>query len=266
MTKPKQPDWPRSEMRKELREFIQIYNTRPVGRVSGGMQLDHSFALWYILKRVAPKAVIENGVFQGHSTWLIRKALPSAKIFSFDPLTNVVWRDNSTLTTYYIGPGFRDFAHIRWGDIVNPNETLLFFDDHQAHVKRIFQALTFGFKHVIFEDNYKGGDFYSLKEMCDPQLKAPIIFREMWGGTHRVISSKEHALYVELMNATLLTYYEFPPIALKPGDSKHDPSDATDALYQSSDTEYRDLNAMVEGDKAITLFSYEWIVYVVLNV
>ena len=41
-----------------------------------------------------------------------------------------------------------------------------FFDDHQNAYKRLQQCKWFGFRHVVFEDNYPSGqgDSYSLKQ------------------------------------------------------------------------------------------------------
>jgi hypothetical protein len=38
------------------------------------------------VKALQPKFVIENGVYAGHSTWVIRTAAPGAAVFSLDPL------------------------------------------------------------------------------------------------------------------------------------------------------------------------------------
>ena len=53
-----------------------------------------------------------------------------------------------------------DWNHLPKGD------TVLFFDDHQNAYERVKTANRFGFKHLIFEDNYPPlkGDCYSLKK------------------------------------------------------------------------------------------------------
>ena len=48
------------------------------------MRLEHCYALYSILKKINPSNVIESGVWKGQTTWLIRKSLKSAKIFSID--------------------------------------------------------------------------------------------------------------------------------------------------------------------------------------
>jgi hypothetical protein len=72
------------DMRNSVTEFLDVYKTRPIKENAGGMGVNHSWALWYILRQAKPSVVIESGVWKGHSTWLIHTALPDTKIYSFD--------------------------------------------------------------------------------------------------------------------------------------------------------------------------------------
>ena len=55
-----------------------------------------------------------------------------------------------------------DFKYQDLSDV--PNDTLVFFDDHQNHLERMKEAKFFGIKHIIFEDNYPSnrGDFFTI--------------------------------------------------------------------------------------------------------
>ena len=71
-----------------LDEFCELYKKRPIRDNSGGTKFPHMFGLFYILKKLNPKFVIESGVWKGQSTWLIEKTLPKAKIFAIDVKLN----------------------------------------------------------------------------------------------------------------------------------------------------------------------------------
>ena len=71
-----------------LDEFCELYKLRPIRDNSGGAKFPHMFGLFYILKKLNPKFVIESGVWKGQSTWLIEKTLPKAKIFAIDVKLN----------------------------------------------------------------------------------------------------------------------------------------------------------------------------------
>ena len=51
----------------------------------GGMNAPDLFSFWFILEKYKPKIVIESGVWNGISTKLIRKTLPTSKIICLDP-------------------------------------------------------------------------------------------------------------------------------------------------------------------------------------
>ena len=71
-----------------LDEFSKLYKQRPIHDNSGGAKVPHMFGLFYILKKLNPKFVIESGVWKGQTTWLIEKTLPKAKIFAIDVKLN----------------------------------------------------------------------------------------------------------------------------------------------------------------------------------
>jgi hypothetical protein len=143
---PRRPKWDcPSAMRAALPEFRALYKKRVVKDNAGGMLMDHSFALYYTLRSVQPKVVIENGAFLGQSTWIIRMVVPRARIFSVDPKPQA--RDLPGVT-YITGRKFRDFSSIDWEKEygVNPADALVFFDDHQSGVRRMQEAKDKGFK------------------------------------------------------------------------------------------------------------------------
>ena len=45
----------------------------------------HMFLMWFALKTLQPKVVIESGVWLGQGTWFVEKACPDARICCLDP-------------------------------------------------------------------------------------------------------------------------------------------------------------------------------------
>merc|ERR1740121_1586085 len=73
-------------MLQALPEFAAMYMQRPRQRNDGGGGVNHLFGLWFAVRQIKPKYIIESGVFQGQSTWVLRQAMGSnASILSFDP-------------------------------------------------------------------------------------------------------------------------------------------------------------------------------------
>ena len=150
-----------ADLKKDLDIFCEIYASRPIQDNAGGMGFNHSFALWKMLRVLNPDLVVESGIWKGHSTWLIETTLPNAKIISFD--TNLAFRQYvSPAATYSEG----DFQFYDWSS-ENLENSLIFFDDHQNSFSRTLLAYFFGFKRLIFEDNYSpdNGDCYSLNHL-----------------------------------------------------------------------------------------------------
>ena len=149
------------DMQNSVSEFLDVYNSRPIKENAGGMGVNHSWALWYVLRQVNPSVVVESGVWKGHSTWLIHTALPNAKIYSFDvSFSRLEYKCPASTYTE------RDWSLFDWSN-VDLSNSLGLFDDHQNCYNRLIQAYWYGIRHAIIEDNYPTGqgDCYSLKQV-----------------------------------------------------------------------------------------------------
>lgn len=173
-------EWTSKDLLKGLEEFVPIYETRPIKNNLYGMGLDHSFGLWFIARWLKPDLMIESGAFKGHSTWVLRQAMPDTRIVSLSPRHPEKYLKKGPAyvdgnCTYYAGKDFVDFGSVDWSKVMKEHgikdlsRVLIFFDDHQNELKRIEQALKAGFRHLVFEDNYDTGtgDHYSLRQICD---------------------------------------------------------------------------------------------------
>ena len=153
------PPWTRDEIVASIDEFSAIYAGRPIKDNQGGMKAPHMFAVWFMARQLSPDLIVESGIWKGQSTWLLEKACPKAKLVSID--LNLGYRTYISDNAVYSD---KDFSEQDWSEVTD--ESLVFFDDHQNAYKRLQQCKWFGFKHIIFEDNYPTtqGDCYSLKK------------------------------------------------------------------------------------------------------
>ncbi|PWA36925.1 hypothetical protein CTI12_AA595300 [Artemisia annua] len=173
-------EWTTKDLLKGLEEFVPIYETRPIKNNMYGMGFDHSFGLWFMARWLKPDLMIESGAFKGHSTWVLRQAMPDTRIISVTPRHPEKYLKKGPAyvdgnCTYFAGKDFVDFGKVNWATVMKKHgitdlsRVLIFFDDHQNELKRLKQALKAGFSHLVFEDNYDTGtgDHYSLRQICD---------------------------------------------------------------------------------------------------
>ncbi|ONK79264.1 uncharacterized protein A4U43_C01F4610 [Asparagus officinalis] len=173
-------EWTSKDLLKGLEEFVPIYETRPIKNNMYGMGFDHSFGLWFMMRWLKPELMIESGAFKGHSTWVLRQAMPETRIISITPRHPEKYLKKGPAyvdgnCTYFAGKDFVDFGSMDWKSVLKKHgisdlsRVVIFFDDHQNELKRLKQALKAGFQHLIFEDNYDTGtgDHYSLRQICD---------------------------------------------------------------------------------------------------
>ena len=147
-----------------LEEFVEVYKNRPIENNSGGMDFNHSFATYLILKIKNPKLVVESGVWKGLSTYIIKSAVPKSEIVCLDVnFKNIQYKVDSA--NYFE----TDFSDINWSKFQNINDSVCFFDDHQNSLERLKEMKWWGFTRAIFEDNFPvgEGDAYSLKQIIN---------------------------------------------------------------------------------------------------
>ena len=225
-------------LRKNLSEFLKIYNNRPIKNNDSGMKIDHCYGIYCLLKKIKPKYVIESGVWKGQTTWLIKQALKKAIIYSIDlDLTNrsIIYKDVKYLK--------KDISEFNWKKL-NKDKTLIIFDDHVCFSKRLKFLRDNNFRHIIFDDNVPNGFlwYYTPKMIVENQI---LIKREFikYSNFSRVIKFLYKFLFrtkyknciinfnlkfmkitfppfinktlkkdFNLFKNNLIKYYEFPPI------------------------------------------------------
>jgi hypothetical protein len=176
------------ELRDGLDKFMSVYKALPRSKVlgggtdyAGGMTLPHIFATWSIINKIKPRMVIESGIWKGMSTYIIASALDSgSRVVSLDP-KGTKHKFDRVDQIYLTGPDFKDFTNlpeyifyegtsiadqnIAGRNRIPSDQIVVFIDDHQSAIKRIWQGLAkYNIKRYIIEDNYPlmSGDNYSL--------------------------------------------------------------------------------------------------------
>lgn len=264
-----QSPWTRESMLGKLEEFSSLYKKKPISNNLYGMKSPHMFYTWFALQELKPKAIIESGVYLGQGTWLMENACPDAKIHSIDiDLQQIQYK--SKLATYYD----QDFTKIDWTDLPK-EDTVLFFDDHQNAYERIKTAKWFGFKHLIFEDNYpsSNGDCYSPKKafmhsgfnFTPPSAKT---FKQRikdllkgHGQNYEHVSPND--IDAKYLTQNIEVYYEFPPVFKTEqtrwkDDWSEEKYPTPEPLLDSVEKEYQQIFL----DEAI---HYTWMCYVKLK-
>jgi len=157
-------------------------------------------------------------VNKGVGSWFLRKAAgPDCQLIMID-LGEPTLRDLQPNSLYFTGNNFQDFNDIEWGDILDKNRTLVFFDDHQAEIQRLIDAQKRGFRFLAWDDNYIPGigDNLSLKKVCTPDvyslLKKPFRYQSNFARTDRLMSFNEYLEFHEKFTSAVKVYAEFPPV------------------------------------------------------
>ncbi len=211
-----QVPWSREDMLERLEEFASLYEKRPIEDNTGGMKSPHMFLAWFALHALEPKAIIESGVWLGQGTWFFERACPEAELYCIDMNLDRIQYKSRRAT--YLN---QDFSTMEWSHLPKA-DTVLFFDDHQNAYERVKTARWFGFKHLIFEDNYPPsvGNFYSLKKAfmhsgfrSTRQQRIIQTMKRLFGMPSNyygnILPNDVDAKY---LRQNLEVYFEFPPV------------------------------------------------------
>lgn len=196
-------------MKERIPEFLALFAERPIKDARGGMRAPELFATWLMVQTLRPSHIVESGVFGGLGTWLLERAAPDARLYCIDaaPAQRVYRSPHAEYFT-------RDFAELEWS--LPKENTLLYLHDHADALSRVREAERRGFIHLLFGENYPvgHGEAYSLKQafMGEPAA-AP---RGVVGRAWHALSGSRSSAAARYLEATLETYFEFPPPRVAP--------------------------------------------------
>lgn len=214
------PPWHALNIRDEFTAFVPVYERRPGSSNEGGAGFFHYFALWCAIKSISPDTIIESGIHNGVGTWFLRQAAGDAKLILISPDAPSIYKDQAKHTKYYTGVDFQDFNLLAWKDILpDKSRAFIFFDDHQAGIRRIQEARTHGFRYIMFDDNYipGRGDNLSPKKVCNLALydalgNAPFVYQDNFNKIQRPLARSELVTHMETFEHSVHVYAEFPPV------------------------------------------------------
>lgn len=212
--------WKSLNLREELQAFAEVFLKRPGGRNIGGTGFFHAFGLWCIVRSLNPTTIIESGIHNGVGTWILRQAAgKNTTLILVSPLAPGIYQDKSPTTRYFTGEHFRDFRKLPWNQLVPDKEkALIFFDDHQAGIRRIKESRILGFRHIVFDDNYipGHGDNLSAKKLCNPSIylllgNPVLIYQDNFAKESYRLSTEDYVAQVKDFRESVQIYSEFPP-------------------------------------------------------
>jgi len=130
-----------------MRDFLALYDGRPIVEQEGGMVSVGLFGVWFMLRAIRPELVIECGVNSGLTTWIIEKALPGAGLVCLDKDLSLL--KYKSVKAAYFETGFMEAELVPEGEVA-----MAIFDDHGDAADRVRKCGDLGIKHILFDDNY----------------------------------------------------------------------------------------------------------------
>ena len=224
---------------KQLPEFLEIYEKKPILDNYSGMRVEHCFALYCFLKTLKPKHVIESGIWRGQTTWLIKETIKNIDLYSID--TDL---SQNTINFKDVNYFDKDITTYNW-DKLDKDKTLIIFDDHVCFSKRLDFILKNNFKHIIFDDNLPNNfiSYYTPKMIYEKEVltkkeyikysnlkrfftflinrfisskydrKTNIFFKKKFVKIiHPPLDNNDILNKIEIFRNKINIYFEFPPI------------------------------------------------------
>ena len=131
---------------KNIEEFKKVYHSYE-GNYLGAISVAETFWLFYLIKSLKPRQIIESGTFYGYSLYFISKAVNwECDILSFDI--------DQSKSNFPKNVKRFEFDWTYHKNIKKGKDTLVFFDDHIDHDKRLLEAIDNDQQHILFHDNY----------------------------------------------------------------------------------------------------------------
>lgn len=133
---------------KHIAEFRKIYLKSPITMNFYGANFPSGVNLFLIARHLAPRVIVESGVYKGQSSYFLASACPKAEIHAFDP-------NLGELRHRAPGVKYHDHDWMSMEVACDPvGEGFCFFDDHVNQAKRVIQAHARGFRHMLVDDSW----------------------------------------------------------------------------------------------------------------
>lgn len=135
--------------------FVASYGRRPLRDNAGGTMHNSCFWVFATVALLRPPLIVESGTYLGQSSWMMAEASPDSRIVTFD-IVRERSRAKDPRVTYRLGdwsddPEFREL----------PEGTLMYFDDHISHRRRIEETVARGGTLALLDDDMPGHALYA---------------------------------------------------------------------------------------------------------
>lgn len=148
----------------DIHDFLECYQGNPAAGAARTTAEGSLLWLFVLARAIGPKVMVESGVYKGASLFTLRRAVPSATLYGYDPdLTNLLVRD----ATIRLCAG-------DWAEAPPRSEgpdDLCYFDDHISNCLRVRQAYDLGFRHVVFDDSPDVGQLFRWRYPGVPTIQ-----------------------------------------------------------------------------------------------
>jgi hypothetical protein len=146
-----------------IEEFDYIFRKFKFKNLEGGFGYNNALYLFIFIRIFKPSRIIESGVFKGFTTYIIdNAAMKNSEIVCIEPNIDRI-QYKSARAQYHD----KDISQIKLED---NEDTLVFFDDHVPHIKRINFIKEKNFRYVIFDDDVNISNFFHDGEPPIPTL------------------------------------------------------------------------------------------------
>ncbi len=152
------------DYRADVADFLVSFENNPAAGARRTTATGSLLWLFVIARAIAPKVIVESGVYKGASLYTFHTAVPSAKLFGYDiDLANCVVRDAGIV-----------LHEGDWSELpprVEGEGDLCYFDDHINNCLRVREAYELGFRHLIFDDSPDIGELHQWRYPGVPTIQ-----------------------------------------------------------------------------------------------
>jgi hypothetical protein len=135
--------------------FVASYDRRPMRDNVGGTMHNSCFWVFATAALLRPPLIVESGTYLGQSSWMMAEASPDSRIVTFDIIRERL-RAKDPRVDYRLGDWSEDpeFQAL-------PEGTLMYFDDHISHRRRIEETVARGGGLALLDDDMPGHALYA---------------------------------------------------------------------------------------------------------
>lgn len=203
---------------KFVHSFFETYRLKEIEDNSGGSGFHNSFWLYMTSKVFNPELIIESGVWKGHSSWLLQKSSPLAKLYAFDISFSYLIYKSPQIN--YVESDWSTYTFDESKELIS--NSICFFDDHIDSAKRVIEAYEKGFRRLIFDDSpplnkmftFGIPPFPTVPVIMDTSLNEKIQLEYVFKGVPIKLEYDPNGEIVKRARSLIRSYQFFPDVSL----------------------------------------------------